>query len=76
MNMKKIAAMIAAFLAVVMVLSLMMGLLTGVVSAASSGEIQTNSTEHETSAITPEGGNGVLGVGADTDDSWGPIQTN
>ena len=42
----------------------------------SSGEIQTNSTEHETSAITPEGGNGVLGVGADTDDSWGPIQTN
>ena len=42
----------------------------------SSDEIQTNSTEHETSAANPDGGNGVLGVGADTDDSWGPIQTN
>lgn len=42
----------------------------------SSGDIQTNSTEHETSAATPDNGNGVLGVGADTDDSWGPIQTN
>ncbi len=40
-------------------------------------EFQTNSTEKET--LPPEkvdDGDNVLNVGADTDDSWGPIQRN
>ena len=39
-------------------------------------DLQTNSTEWETFSDEPEDGNDVLGVGADTDDSWGPIQRN
>ena len=41
-------------------------------------DLQTNSTEWETSPVMPgePDENDVLGVGADTDDSWGPIQRN
>ena len=40
-------------------------------------DFQTNSTEKE--ALPPEpvdDGDGVLNIGADTDDGWGPIQRN
>lgn len=39
-------------------------------------DLQTNATEWETFPEEPENENDVLGVGADTDDSWGPIQRN
>ena len=40
-------------------------------------DFQTNSTEKETAAPAPETSpDGVLGVGEDTDDAWGPIQRN
>ena len=39
-------------------------------------DLQTNSTEWETFPDSPTNENDVLGVGADTDDSWGPIQKN
>ena len=68
-------------LAILLVLSLVMSLAfvacEGEKESETGEEIQVNSSEKETSAETPEQEeNDVLGVGADTDDSWGPIQRN
>lgn len=67
-------------MALVMVMTLVMGAV--LVSCVGDKEtesdyqdLQTNSTEWETFPDEPEE-NDVLGIGADTDDSWGPIQKN